>query len=423
MGHPTPYAAEYYDALTASEKVEVRFEPWKGKCLFAKSSFKTGDVVLAERKCVAVQNLDERIDRVPVCGYCLRSLESILANVDRVRRKMTLPKGAPERRVILASDLPYLDEQPPAKSLPCQGVIRGCFETYCSEQCRERAWQNDHAAICPLNLSPASLAGIRKFCENSWIQGGINYSDTFHVAFVIVATVMSAVKLGTKTAGEAWKPFSLFVTCPWDELKFEYLLNPEDEPEEEDQVSKEALLKEASEILKTIHQPAPDALFLFEPETISNLLGMILLNGQERTPPSPFLAYKNWLTATHPEVKVDDLVKNLCAPEHNDSNEDLLNYSSRGQGIYAIGACMNHSCEPNVCVSYNSDNDETLYVTALRDIEADEELFISYIDEDGEYSHRQTQLFNHYRFHCACPKCIKEGEAQLQRGGANIASH
>eukprot|EP01009_Symbiontida_sp_KSa7_P007484 NODE_4356_length_350_cov_350.033223_g3755_i0.p1 GENE.NODE_4356_length_350_cov_350.033223_g3755_i0~~NODE_4356_length_350_cov_350.033223_g3755_i0.p1 ORF type:complete len:81 (+),score=8.23 NODE_4356_length_350_cov_350.033223_g3755_i0:75-317(+) len=69
---------------------------------------------------------------------------------------------------------------------------------------------------------------------------------------------------------------------------------------------------------------------------------------------------------------------------------------------------MNHSCDPNVQVTYNHRNDETLVVTALRDLEPGEELFISYIDESMEVDKRMQQLDEHYKFQCACTKCTAE---------------
>lgn len=53
-------------------------------------------------------------------------------------------------------------------------------------------------------------------------------------------------------------------------------------------------------------------------------------------------------------------------------------------------------------------NEETLAVVTLRNIEAGEELCISYFDEQEPYGGRQQSLYEHYLFECECPKCFSE---------------
>ncbi|KAL6079456.1 hypothetical protein QOT17_001078 [Balamuthia mandrillaris] len=97
-----------------------------------------------------------------------------------------------------------------------------------------------------------------------------------------------------------------------------------------------------------------------------------------------------------------------------------------GTGLYAVQSCLNHSCQPNVQVfgfnensndkkkksseneedeAQNRQEDSTLICWALRDIEAGEELLMSYIDERADKEERQRALLYPYSFRCACPKC------------------
>lgn len=48
------------------------------------------------------------------------------------------------------------------------------------------------------------------------------------------------------------------------------------------------------------------------------------------------------------------------------------------------------------------------YVKALRDIEENEEIFLSYIKTNIPVKHRQDHLQNYYFFRCQCPKCVRE---------------
>jgi hypothetical protein len=80
-----------------------------------------------------------------------------------------------------------------------------------------------------------------------------------------------------------------------------------------------------------------------------------------------------------------------------------------GTGLYAVGCCMNHSCEPNVAVAKTGDGrDDTTAFLALRDIAAGEELCISYIDDEDTLLRRERlERLQDYLFECNCTKCAR----------------
>jgi SET domain-containing protein len=67
---------------------------------------------------------------------------------------------------------------------------------------------------------------------------------------------------------------------------------------------------------------------------------------------------------------------------------------------------MNHSCEPNVQVSYMR-GDHSGAVIALRDLAEGEELCINYTDTQQSEELRRQSL-RHYGFQCECGKCVRE---------------
>jgi SET and MYND domain-containing protein len=75
-----------------------------------------------------------------------------------------------------------------------------------------------------------------------------------------------------------------------------------------------------------------------------------------------------------------------------------------GTGLFAIANTFNHSCEPNIALM-SPFNDSRLRVVAIRPVAAGDELLISYIDEDMDWSSRQKRLKEKYMFECDCPKC------------------
>eukprot|EP00668_Euglena_longa_P014544 GGOE01018534.1.p1 GENE.GGOE01018534.1~~GGOE01018534.1.p1 ORF type:complete len:437 (+),score=115.10 GGOE01018534.1:66-1376(+) len=381
------FEEEFYERLCLDKQVEVRFlDHHKGKCLLAKVPFVEDEVVLSERKCVAAQNLDDLVACIRVCGNCLKSLETVAGTCGRVRRivaaarskQRPLPKFHEE-------SLPYVYSLPtgPVPVLCTYAETHGCEEQFCCTECREEAWSRYHAVLCPgtsgIPMGPHNP--VSKFKAESWVQGGVNYADTFFVSFIILSHVMCDIRLNSCSPEEAWLPFSFFISVPWELLSFDYLLSDDEEEgaDEEDRRTREEVVLHALECLV-----------------------------EERTPPSHLVEYRTFLADHHPDVDQDALVRSIVGPRASDEEKDLLNYSTKGQGIYIVGACMNHSCTPNVYVSYTKNNDEELVVMASRDIRAGEELCISYIDEDMDVATRQTHLWHHYRFHCRCPKCTKE---------------
>ncbi|KAL2061305.1 hypothetical protein VTL71DRAFT_7578, partial [Oculimacula yallundae] len=74
-----------------------------------------------------------------------------------------------------------------------------------------------------------------------------------------------------------------------------------------------------------------------------------------------------------------------------------------GRDVFQLASRFNHSCIPNIHNAYNATiNKETFH--AIRDIEAGEELTVSYIFGIHSRSERQAQL-SKWGFQCTCPVC------------------
>jgi len=130
---------------------------------------------------------------------------------------------------------------------------------------------------------------------------------------------------------------------------------------------------------------------------------------------------------------------------------------ANGGGIYPIGALLNHSCQPNCCITYqtyaqgesrelrggesemggiqiqnqnqnqNQQQEKASYpssathvqsIRTLVPIRAGEELTHSYIDAAATTHRRRQQLLERYYFHCMCQRCVDEGgDDSLVDGG------
>lgn len=89
-----------------------------------------------------------------------------------------------------------------------------------------------------------------------------------------------------------------------------------------------------------------------------------------------------------------------------------------GTAHFSLATKMNHSCDPNVVLLYQSrgwgkDHPLVAYCVALKDITPGEELTLSYIISDETYEQRQSALEN-YGFVCACSKCQMEKDQMTE---------
>lgn len=86
--------------------------------------------------------------------------------------------------------------------------------------------------------------------------------------------------------------------------------------------------------------------------------------------------------------------------------------NNEGVALYLLQSTCNHNCLPNAEPTYLHNNSR-LCLIALRDIQAGEEICISYLDEcdrDRSRHSRQKLLKENYLFICNCEKCLAESE-------------
>ncbi|KAG6855927.1 hypothetical protein H0H87_009361 [Tephrocybe sp. NHM501043] len=83
----------------------------------------------------------------------------------------------------------------------------------------------------------------------------------------------------------------------------------------------------------------------------------------------------------------------------------------RSVGVFDAISRVNHSCTPNATTLKNPSS-FSLSLSALRPIQADEEIFISYGPSSEPTSERQSVLLSH-GFSCSCTLCIDPGSDAL----------
>ncbi|KAL7682759.1 putative SET domain, tetratricopeptide-like helical domain superfamily [Plasmopara halstedii] len=110
---------------------------------------------------------------------------------------------------------------------------------------------------------------------------------------------------------------------------------------------------------------------------------------------------------------MDEMVRMFSRFRNNNFSicDDLL--LEVGVGCYPLAAMINHSCDPNCVVTFDSKTLE-LEVRAMKFIQSGEEITQTYVDVALPRRERHQRLQKKYHFTCRCPRCT----LQLQEAGS-----
>ncbi|KAG8951727.1 hypothetical protein FRC04_005748 [Tulasnella sp. 424] len=135
----------------------------------------------------------------------------------------------------------------------------------------------------------------------------------------------------------------------------------------------------------------------------SPLRALFTLQPAERISSPPLPLQSNLLNAT-PKAALDHLFSTI---QNNHFSVLSLYLHPIAHAIFPLASrAFNHSCLPNATASYRYENGSVWQdIRALRDIEANEEITISYIDPASPLSSRQAALRRTYGFECTCGRC------------------
>jgi len=143
------------------------------------------------------------------------------------------------------------------------------------------------------------------------------------------------------------------------------------------------------------------------PEGFRSLFALMGRNGQGIGTSSFSIWVENVTNNLGNDENVDELIDALYLDMENESGDFLNN---EGSGLYTVQSSANHSCSPNSQPTFPYGN-FTLVLVAVQDLKANEEVFISYLDEctlsRSRHSRRKV-LKDNYLFLCECLRCEEE---------------
>lgn len=95
---------------------------------------------------------------------------------------------------------------------------------------------------------------------------------------------------------------------------------------------------------------------------------------------------------------------------------NVFGLSGTLRGVYILCSRFNHDCEPNCTYEFSesqsSDDMKTLAIkiTTLKQIEAGDELTITYVPHTMGFEERQKTLAGKFGFECKCSRCVLEAD-------------
>ncbi|KAK7114860.1 uncharacterized protein [Littorina saxatilis] len=371
-----------YGPLTEDFPVTVDFTQY-GRAVVAKHDVKAGEVLLKDLPLVHAQTLPSRF--VPSCCHCTSSL--ITASDFFGDKYESLDAHS---RETIARHWPDL------KPVWCPKCSR---EQYCSKQCMEAAWEENHQILCP-SVNPASSKlydirdkdgyGPNERGEWKELWGG-------HYSPFVLAKVWAAILCHVRrqmleegnvggeptvaqwaTAKAPYRRFIAFGTTPATERMPEML-----------------------KIFQQVFSSTPYGLTY--PITEAEFKGRYY---QAACNLQCFSAATNPFHRFMTNMK-DDL-EGLSLLMHLDENKTPEPYFA---GMFPVHACLNHACDNNAEVSNGILHDHFgIKVTAKRDIKKGEEIVITYIDTALPRMLRRAWLYKSFNFWCQCRRCRFEGD-------------
>lgn len=361
------------------------------------------------------------------------------------------------------------------------GCTQACGELYCSVKCRDEAWRSSHCMLCVGHVLDEEAEA------HPLVQFKVFAVQTNEILLLASAVLARMILHLEKNGPDSLEPFSSFVQEPWDSV-----VQPSadaDTSAEDLRGTLRSMCDDAARLLREAFGavaggPRESMASLVTADRVSRIVGMFEQNQLGIRCKSPL---RPWVDKVHRLAQAGGNIEELdrlapylrdlarAAEESSEEEEeeewqseddeegeassavtvsdpsalleetaDLMEGSSTetdidplfqpldGTALFSTTCIMNHSCNPNVTVSwadaaapkiwsnkYNFPTESeleqesetptkplTLEVRALRDIEIGEELRFTYISKDLPRKERKRALAE-YGFACKCALCYK----------------
>ncbi|CAK1585579.1 unnamed protein product [Parnassius mnemosyne] len=351
----------------------------KGKGLFATKKYDVGDVILEEDPLVSCQFAWNAAYRYLACDYCMRPLETPEQNVRRLSCKPDIVLPHASCFDINLENVTTCDQ---------------CGILYCSEDCKQRAYEAFHRTLC-YDTSDAQHP-VMVLLE-TWKQ--MHYPPETTSVMLLVRILAFIEQSSNPSAAAATVKQFCHRTVNEDAELVHKLLG-----------------EQFTEQLNTLRELTANVIngdhveqFL-TPEGFCSLMALVGTNGQG-IGTSPLALWVNSvleITMSDDERQQLDLFIDKLYQYVEEESGTFLN--TEGSGLFCLQSACNHSCDPNAESSFPYGN-HRIQLKAIKQIMPGDEICISYLDEcslQRSRHSRQKELAQNYLFVCWCERCLSQ---------------
>ncbi|XP_021369974.1 uncharacterized protein LOC110461029 [Mizuhopecten yessoensis] len=367
-----------YKNLTTDKNVEVRFTA-KGRALFAKEDIAKDKLIFDDRPILLAQTNDS--SDIRACSTCAKTLQT----AEEYFGRESFDKN-PALKKITETHWPKYDV---ISCLHCDQ------EFYCSNLCRESAWEQHHQILCTsVNESVKKLYDVceqyKKLMESNQrvLEGVWNAAFSPMLLARLWATIVCEAKRQAKTRGA-----SVPEDRDWIRAKLPFRRYIAFGP-----CSYAQMVPEMVKIMRAIFKDAGTGIAIdISEKEFDGRYFQLACNVQAFSDPTPpFITFKRNAKSA-----------GLDAAQFMNPEEKFATFG----GLFGLHSSMNHSCVNNAEIHDGSaSNKPGVHVIANRPIKRGEEINITYIDTRMSRQNRRAWLIRSYNFWCLCPRCRFEGD-------------
>ncbi|KAJ1968549.1 mitochondrial import receptor subunit tom20 [Dispira parvispora] len=303
-------------------------QPGKRKVVVAQQDFAVGDIIYSESPEVSI--LMPSVKGEPYCDFCLHAIAD------------------------------------PTTQQTCDNcdVVR-----YCSTDCKDKAYEENHRYLCPGNVSDPNPVAQQLY--DTW-------ADRRELAPLLIAKFfghMIAVEKQKQLAGTEGD------YTVWERLEHLEFLSVDGSSD--DKGNQKAICELVGRKVSGLED------FMTEERYLS-LKGKMLYNAIGVRAPTN-----------------DDAAPSMGASPASEYVRAAGTSDLVGAGIYLVSSYIKHSCEPNVVPTF-PEGTNRLSIKVTHPIKKGEEITMAYVNVgDRPTEARQQELYQKYRFTCTCPRCTE----------------
>jgi hypothetical protein len=428
---------DYVEKITAQHKdfLYAKEVDGVGVGLFTKKRIPAASLVFHDMPYLLAPDIDSS-KRGELCSHCATPLFSF---GDLVRN--TPRENASEVKELLDY---FKSEIQPLTVTPCPECDE---EIYCSETCRQQAWEQYHRVLCPHNKRGAPHQAKQALLAHLHDKDPLSPRDQTMALLMtrIYATIVSKFQMeisATKTTAQkaldiAWEPVVNLMAFPFAQVKtFNTILHLQKDFE----LISDALREHSSQIPELFTYDMFMRLYVriqlnyLKTQSFSPLMQWILteppeipeppssLNSPPETPSTTASSQQQGqgpvideIGKMKAKVSLDlaykQLTYSILVDLQNQPNATSTPYFTNrliggGYAIFPLSSLLNHNCDPNLLPRYAVKGQLSWY--SSKDIPSEEQLTIAYVDPGMSYESRSSFLKQKHFFQCKCLRCTNK---------------